>query len=120
MIDNDGALLDTSTDSSDIEPKGWTPARADQVQLVACVKADYTATKVGSCKYYTQRAALDVALYTLNLYVAQTGQRLAGPVTVAGSDRACPGTAIIDAGNPAVYTSLGIREIEAIVGKFVQ
>jgi hypothetical protein len=120
VIDNDGILQSTSTDTSDIEPPGWAPARAALVQLVACVRADYTATKVGSCKYYTQRAPLDVARYTISLYVAQTGQRLAGPVTVAGSGKACPGTAIVDAGNPAVYTSLGTHQIEAIVGKYVQ
>lgn len=120
VSDNDGTLLATSTDTSDIEPPGWAPASAARVQLVACVTTDYTATMVESCKYDTGPVALDAARYTLSLYVARTGRRLAGPVTVEGSDRACPATAVTVTSNPAVYTSLGLNQIEAIIGKYVQ
>ena len=120
VSDNDGTLLATSTDTSDIEPSGWAPASAARVQLVACVTTDFTAAKVGSCKYDTGLVALDAARYTLSLYVARTGRKLAGPVTMEGSDHACPATAITVTSNPAVYASLGLNQIEAIIGKYVQ
>jgi hypothetical protein len=118
VTDSDGTLA-TST-GTEIEPAGWTPFNAAQVQLVACITTDFTATKVGSCVYSSGSLPLDAAKYTLTLYVARTGQKLAGPVTVQGSDQTCPATVLTYEKHPAVYTSLGLNQIEAILGKYVQ
>lgn len=126
VVDNGGTLL--AKTSRHVEPAGWAPASAARVQLVACVVPHFTIARVGSCRYRSiasskvSHDALDRARYTLTLYVARTGKKLTGPVTVTGSDRTCPASVLAFSGdqNPAVYTSLSRKQIKAVIGKYVQ
>ena len=112
-------VLNSSSANASIESASWIPASAARVQLVACVTMDTSTTTVGSCQYTGKRATLDAAQYTLTLYVARTGRKLAGPVTLQGSDKTCPGLAISYGSSLTVYASLGLNQVEAIIGKYV-
>jgi hypothetical protein len=55
-----------------------------------------------------------------NSETASSSWLLAGPVTLQGRDQACPRSAIGTGSSLTVYTSLGLNQIEAIIGKYVQ
>jgi hypothetical protein len=113
-------ILQSSSANARIEPANWVPASAARVQLVACVTMGTTTTGAGSCRYTNKHATMDAARYTLTLYVARTGRKLAGPVSLQGSDHACPGLAISYGSSLEVYASLGLNQIDAIIGKYVR
>ena len=57
--------------------------------------------------------------YTLTLYVARTGRKLAGPVTLQGNDKTCPALATSYGSSLTVYDSFGLNQVEAIIGTYV-
>lgn len=118
VFELNGVLNSSSADAS-IEPASWVPASAARVQLVACVTMDTSTTTVGSCPYTGKRATLEAAQYTLTLYVARTGRKLAGPVTLQGNDKTCPALATSYGSSLTVYASLGLNQVEAIIGTYV-
>jgi hypothetical protein len=118
VFELNGVLNSSSADAS-IEPASWVPASAARVQLVACVTMDTSTTTVGACQYTGKRATLDAARYTLTLYVARTGRKLAGPVTLQGNDKTCPGLATSYGSSLTVYASLGLNQVQAVIGQYV-
>jgi hypothetical protein len=104
---------------SNFEPYGWDVWKASRVQLVGCITEDLTSKPVGTCHYDEGGAPLDEADYTITLYVARTGQQLLGPDTVRGTVHSCPDMAVLDADQPAVYTSLSIPRLAALISKYV-
>jgi hypothetical protein len=114
----DGVLVSGQGNAED--PDDWRTTDPGQVQLVACVSFEPTSKSVGSCAFDIGGGAeLDEADFSITLYVARTGQRLAGPVMLAGTDHTCPSSAFVDGMNPVVYTALSVPEVVRQFGKYV-
>jgi hypothetical protein len=109
VTDNAGVLEGESPD--------WAPASAAAVQLVACVTGTQTLTQLDTCQYTGQDVPVDDEQYTISVYAAQTGARVAGPQTIDGDNWTCPDTITVvnGSGPSAFYSSLTLSDVDSAV-----
>jgi hypothetical protein len=114
VSDNAGVLAGESPD--------WIPANAAAVQLVACVTGTQTDTQITTCQYTNgPDVPMDDEQYTISVYAALTGARVAGPQTISGDDSTCPATVTTTNGDgpSAFYSSLTFSDVDSAVASAV-
>ena len=111
--DNAGVLTD--------ENPQWVPASAAEVQLVACVTGVKTDTQVDTCSYTTADVPMKAEHYTISVYAARTGTKVAGPIEIDGDDSSCPESIITHNGQgpSSFHTKLRPGTVEAAVADAV-
>ena len=101
---------------------GWAPAKATDVQLVACVTGVQTDTLVANCEYLDGTTVpMDLERYTISVYAARTGAQVLAPHEIDGDDSVCPDR--IDKVNGQApsefYTTLGLTTVQSAVAPAV-
>src|SRR6185437_3918982 len=93
---------DDGLTSAEVLPPDLVPARRADVQLVACVTSVQTPSVAATCQYTAATGTMYWENYTITVYAASTGRRLAGPVTVQGGNITCPDATLAGKGQSTV------------------
>ena len=106
----------------DGEYAGWAPAKATDVQLVACVTGVQTDTVVDNCPYSSgANVPMELEQYTISVYAARTGAQVLAPHEIDGDDSTCPETITTENGRgPSdFHTKLALSTVQSAVAAAV-
>ncbi|WP_194910666.1 hypothetical protein [Catenulispora rubra] len=114
VSDNAGVL--------DGEYVGWAPAKATDVQLVACVTGVQTDTLLANCVYVGGASVpMDLEKYTISVWAARTGAQVLAPREIDGDDSVCPDTiTTVNGRAPSeFYSTLSLTTVQSAVAAAV-
>jgi len=116
------AGVDDNAGVLDGEYVGWAPAKATDVQLVACVTGVQTETLLDNCPYSSgANIPMKLEQYTISVYAARTGAQVLAPHEIDGDDSACPDTiTVVNGRAPSdFYSKLTLTTVQSAVASAV-
>ncbi|WP_020579310.1 hypothetical protein [Actinopolymorpha alba] len=102
-------------------PAHLNPPKAEDVQLIACLKQTSAGRQVESCEFDSGPSGavpMYAAAYAVTVYEARTGERL-GTNTISDAEQTrCPGFAVVDDKEPKLYAEPSVRQVEKALSEF--